>query len=192
MWLPGILHPVPLLSSQQLSAVSTFLFQTHFTWALRCTAAEVSHACHCTKLPSCNIRLNTGAKLATLCCCYLNHSLAFCAAALSPDKSSLAAEKLKENLRAEGVLEQLVYAAQRHAMQEEEPVATSSQTDADDRRAITAAFSLLQTCHLHFAFACIVYNQNLTRHVVQHMMHKRLPVSGDGPNHIVNHLLFVL
>ena len=69
--------------------------------------------------------------MAILCCCYLNHSLAFCAAALSPDKSSLAAEKLKENLRAEGVLEQLVYAAQRHAMQE--AVATSSQADADDR-----------------------------------------------------------
>lgn len=68
-----------------------------------------------------------------MCCCYLNHSLVFCAAALSPDKSSLAAEKLKESLRAEGVLEQLVYAAQRHAMQEEKPVATSSQADADDR-----------------------------------------------------------
>lgn len=67
-----------------------------------------------------------------LCCYCLHHSLAFCAAALSPDKSSLAAEKLKENLRAEGVLEQLVYAAQRHAMQEED-VATPSQTDADDR-----------------------------------------------------------
>ncbi len=95
-----------------------------------------SHACHCTQLPTCetvNIRLNTGAKLAMLCCCFLNHSLAFCAAALSPDKSSLAAEKLKENLRAEGVLEQLVYAAQRHATQEEEPVAAPSQADADDR-----------------------------------------------------------
>ncbi len=68
-----------------------------------------------------------------LCCCYLYHSLTFCAAALSPDKSSLAAEKLKENLRTEGVLEQLIYAAQRHAMQEGEPVAMSSQTDANDR-----------------------------------------------------------
>jgi len=43
-----------------------------------------------------------------------------------------------------------------------------------------------------FAFACIVSNQRLTLHVVQHVMHKRLPVSGDGPNHIVNHLLSVL
>ncbi len=55
------------------------------------------------------------------------------AAALSPDKDSLAAERLKENLRAEGVLGQLVYATHYHAVQQDQAVSTSSQAVADDR-----------------------------------------------------------
>lgn len=55
------------------------------------------------------------------------------AAALSPDKSSLAAEKLKENLRAEGVLEQLVFAVLRHSTQQGQSVSTSSEVDSHER-----------------------------------------------------------
>ncbi|KAL0050277.1 hypothetical protein WJX82_008006 [Trebouxia sp. C0006] len=79
--------------------------------------------------------------------------------ALSPDKSSLAGEKLKENLRTEGVLEQLVYAAQRHAMQEGEPVAMSSQTDANDRP--PSAFNQCLTVLEHASFACPANEQHL-------------------------------
>lgn len=50
------------------------------------------------------------------------------AVALLPDKSSLAAEKLKDSLRVEGGLEQLVYAAQYHGAQ---GLAASTSGDAD-------------------------------------------------------------
>lgn len=60
------------------------------------------------------------------------------AVALLPDKSSLAAEKLKECLRAEGGLEQLVYASQYHGTQAQ-PASTSAEADtcADGRYAPT-------------------------------------------------------
>lgn len=61
------------------------------------------------------------------------------AAALSPDKSSLAAEKLKENLRAEGVLEQLVFAVLHHSTQQEHSVSTSSEVDSCDRYGLLPA-----------------------------------------------------
>ncbi|KAL0041625.1 hypothetical protein WJX79_009899 [Trebouxia sp. C0005] len=88
--------------------------------------------------------------------------------ALSPDKSSLAAEKLKENLRAEGVLEQLVYAAQRHAMQEED-VATPSQTDADDRppSAFNQCLTVLE--HASFAYGGVTPRRALA-HTRQHVL----------------------
>ena len=68
-------------------------------------------------------------------CCWtcLTCCTALCAVALSPDKSSLAAEKLKDNLRAEGVLEQLVFSAQYHARQQDQAASTSCQHDTNDR-----------------------------------------------------------
>ena len=62
------------------------------------------------------------------------HELRMSAVALLPDKSSLAAEKLKDNLRAKGGLEQLVYAAQHYAAQDQ-AAATSDEahTSADSR-----------------------------------------------------------
>ena len=57
------------------------------------------------------------------------------AVALSPEKSSLAAEKLKESLREEGVLEQLVFAGQHHATQQGQDVTPSRQADAVEKYA---------------------------------------------------------
>lgn len=51
-----------------------------------------------------------------------------------PDKSSLAAEKLKDSLRAQGGLEQLVYAAQHYATQDQATaISADFQTSADSR-----------------------------------------------------------
>ena len=58
------------------------------------------------------------------------------AAALLPDKTSLAAEKLKDSLRATGGLEQLVYAAQYYATQGQAAVnSADAHTCADSRYA---------------------------------------------------------
>lgn len=64
------------------------------------------------------------------------HDLPMSAVALLPDNSSLAAEKLKGSLRAEGGLEQLVYAAQHYATQGQAAVNSSdANTPADSRYA---------------------------------------------------------
>lgn len=64
------------------------------------------------------------------------HDLPMSAVALLPDKSSLAAEKLKDSLRAESGLEQLVYAAQHYATQGQAAVTSSdANTSADSRYA---------------------------------------------------------
>lgn len=55
------------------------------------------------------------------------------AVALMPDKSSVAAEKLKDSLRAEGGLEQLVYAAQHYATQDQATSSADFHISADSR-----------------------------------------------------------
>ena len=55
------------------------------------------------------------------------------AVALRPEKSSVACETLKERLREEGVLLELVHAVQYHAEQQQ-PAATSSEPAPDAGR----------------------------------------------------------
>ena len=68
------------------------------------------------------------------------HDLPMSAVALLPDKTSLAAEKLKDSLRAEGGLEQLVYAAQHYAAQGQAAVTSAdAHTCADSRYACVSS-----------------------------------------------------
>lgn len=81
--------------------------------------------------------------------------------ALSPDKSSLAAEKLKENLRTEGALEQLVCSAQYHAAQEEQAATTSADAAMGDGVRAPTALNQCLTVLEHASFACPANEQHL-------------------------------
>ena len=66
--------------------------------------------------------------------------------ALSPDKTSQAADKLKESLRIEGVLDQLVHAALHCALQQDQAASCSQDADADRYRPLWSSCELLLAC----------------------------------------------
>lgn len=101
------------------------------------------------------------------------HNLHLSAVALLPDKSSLAAEKLKDCLRAEGGLEQLVYASHYHSTQAQ-PASTSADADicADGRYAPTVhgtynRGAVVTSPHLRCCIGVLSELHNSQAHVLQ-------------------------
>ena len=106
---------------------------TALAHSARVLSVSCSASCYTQHGSSCCQDIRKASRAFYCCWTCLTCCMALCAVALSPDKSSLAAEKLKDNLRAEGVLEQLVFSAQYHARQQDQAASTSCQHDTNNR-----------------------------------------------------------